>query len=478
VNRASILLLFITLTPSEAVDCSSGSSPHDDLGVCSIEYNTPTAKGVIYYPYNSQAEVSSAPPVSGSNCPVFIISHLKTGNANAYLGYSHIMDRLVPKGYIGVSIDWSIIESRTATAAGSFDVTLDFLIELNYSEILSVDFRNKLDLTSIHLAGHSSGGHEALIFCEQNSTNPSFQIKSLTLFAPVWRSNSPINTPFMLLAGTGDSDQPFLLHQQAFKNYSSSFSRKYLIELYGGNHGFFNNQLEESEGSTQYSIMSKQKQLEYSTSLVELFVSSIDSTDEQMRKESRDIISGRVRDNTTLPQEDVYCQSFYDDDFTIDDGNREVKSNRPHFIQTVDDHPTNYGDLDNMKLMTSTETFYFIYDFSDIDLSQYRYFSYKAGTSLANSGSSPLQTIFFQDSRGKLIYKMIDTNSKIPAFYSIPCDDDSIIDCDIFLTVTDLHIKLDEMENSENFDFENVKDMYIINHDSGSIYMDDLRFSR
>ena len=52
------------------------------------------------------------------------------------------------------------------------------------------------------------------------------------------------------------------------------------------------------------------------------------------------------------------------------------------------------------------------------------------------------------------------------------------MDCEIFRTVTDLHIKLQEMENEENFDFERVRRLYFINHDAGGIYMDDLRFSK
>lgn len=210
-------------------------------------------RGVGYYP-------SGAGPF-----PLMLIVHGNhTPTHTSHTGYDYLCQLLASHGIIAISIDQNFLNGPVS---GEMDARAIVILRhlqrwREWNNTLGHTFYNKVDLSSIGLAGHSRGG-EAITVANHfntllhNASDPNhnfnFNIKSLYAIAPVdgqigtGYTGTPIvinNADYFIMHGSHDGDVFTIggqkTYDRAFPNVSLAGGSKGLLFVQGANHNYWN----------------------------------------------------------------------------------------------------------------------------------------------------------------------------------------------------------------------------------------------
>ncbi|MFP2927086.1 hypothetical protein ACLESO_18170 [Pyxidicoccus sp. 3LG] len=200
-------------------------------------------------------------PVAAGTHPVFIMQHgnhricYNAGQNHAtctnrvpnHMGYMRLLDNLASHGIIAISIDAYDLSGSVPQWIPERGTLILRHLELwshmntpatfpTYPDYFAGRFAGKLDMTKIHVSGHSRGGEASVAAYMLNTT---FNIGSVSSIAPVDGQSYtlPSAVPYFVILPAADGDV-WPLH--GARIYDRALGTKSSIDVYGANHNFFN----------------------------------------------------------------------------------------------------------------------------------------------------------------------------------------------------------------------------------------------
>ena len=215
--------------------------------------------GRIYYPEDpiSSGKISN----QLDKYPLVLIAHgLRGNNIFSYQGFAYLINLLVSRGYICVSVALHDLDATSPPQI--YERGLAIIEHLDYllrdagttDAFILNQLRPKVDYERIALLGHSRGG-EGIIAAQdiyQGITPPpSYHIEALCSLAPTDVTQDPSGNdvllspcgpytpklPYLMIAATRDTD---LVFNPGNRILDRAARPKYGINIYGGNHNNFN----------------------------------------------------------------------------------------------------------------------------------------------------------------------------------------------------------------------------------------------
>ncbi len=217
------------------------------------EFDKVPVKGQIWYPEGE------------TNRPVFFMVH---GNHDSYvpsyLGYDYLGEYLASNGYVVISVDENIINATGEGNDKRAILLLDNMkkiLELNETEDSRI--YGLIDEERIAIGGHSRGGEmvaTAYLFNDMDvypedgnvKFDYHFDITSIVAISPVVDQYMPVDRAveisdvnYLLLHGSNDQDVSSMMGEKQYNNVlftegCDEFNLKSSVYILGANHGQFN----------------------------------------------------------------------------------------------------------------------------------------------------------------------------------------------------------------------------------------------
>lgn len=244
-------------------------------------------------------------PKESGNYPLVLIVH---GNHEmthpSDTGYDYLGTYLAERGYFCVSVDENFLNFSTYDSKvmqeklGSENDARGFVLYKHLEWLLDSEFKNMIDAEHIALIGHSRGGeaitsaklYTDILYLPNNGNKrfyPDFNIETLIAIAPTDSQYKPGGRPvipedvnYLIIQGSHDYDVSYMLGGNTYERIQLSEGNvKASVNIYGANHGYFNENWHQGDTSpfSQYThtlgnLMSREKQEIIAKRLVSYFL--------------------------------------------------------------------------------------------------------------------------------------------------------------------------------------------------------------
>ena len=193
-----------------------------------------------------------AKPAGDALHPLVVIIHGASPVADihesTYAGFDYLVKQLAAEGYVAVSINVNVNYTFEFGESVLQDGWAMDIVDAHVSALASL---GRVDLSEIHLIGHSRGGEVAESLVRRQEENGDRNIKSIIRLAPIaaLQEGYP-DIPFGIILPEFDGDVSEKEGQIVFDEIlglreNESFGS--LVYLRGANHNFFNRKFEEDD---------------------------------------------------------------------------------------------------------------------------------------------------------------------------------------------------------------------------------------
>ena len=317
-------------------------------------------------------------PVDLNNTKTLFIVHGATDRCNkSYLGFNYLGEYLASFGYTVISIDENIVNEL----GGKNDIRTIILLEnikyvLKENQREGSDLYQKIDASSIALAGHSRGGEVislAYIFNELEN-HPEykdykfdyhFNISSLIAIAPTVdqyliddKSLTLENVNYLLLAGSNDGDVSKAMGEKQYNNISFTKNNYFKTSLYikGANHGLFNskwNKYDMTKGANHFINVSKILDRSYQETITKMYIKTFLDCTLNNDNTSKDLFINNSKYLKYLPNTKYYSE-YLDSSYKLlenfDNNKTNIKAKNTTNNKIHPDNMGNGKDKENQVL--------------------------------------------------------------------------------------------------------------------------------
>ncbi|MCL1841021.1 MAG: dienelactone hydrolase family protein [Propionibacteriaceae bacterium] len=294
-----------TTDPTPVPAPSSAAPQVATLGLDDMAYDLADASGIAVHDFNlgngtltngigkpvpcPLTGIIAAPTTPGPHPVVMVIHGVTQINGiddAVYAGFDYLIKQLAAEGYVALApnmnVEYSSDYGESNNSDWAYSIYQQHLAALarandGVAMPYGVDLAGKLDLSQIHLMGHSRGGQVADALIRKDAALGTRRVRSLVLIestAPVSDDPHP-DVPTGIILGEYDGDVPEAGQSifDAIRHESGRTTPASLVFLRGANHAFFNRAFTNEDGPAAVDRLSREQQERFLTHYASAFLS-------------------------------------------------------------------------------------------------------------------------------------------------------------------------------------------------------------